>query len=328
MSIVNEQPPIIKLNDATLNEQGVELFVCKLYLTHPTISGNKWFKLKYNLQEAKRLGLNTILTFGGAFSNHIHATAAACKEYGLKSIGIIRGERSDPLNPTLTFAESCGMRLNFIDRESYRNKNTHAFIEKLKAEFGAFYLVPEGGSNLLGVKGCVEIMGNAKGARDPACTEELRQAGEGRDTIEDFNYICCACGTGATLAGITLSLKAHQKALGFSVLKNGDFLKRDVQTFIDEYNKNTPRLRGVVPSIGEYGIEGDFHFGGYAKVTPQLVEFVSNFEKQHNIPLDYVYTAKMFFGLLDLIQKGYFKKGSKIIAIHTGGLQGNEGFNK
>ncbi|MBI2269978.1 MAG: 1-aminocyclopropane-1-carboxylate deaminase/D-cysteine desulfhydrase [Bacteroidetes bacterium] len=317
MSTVNEQPPIIKLNDPILNKQGAELFVCKLYLTHPTISGNKWFKLKYNLQEAKRLGLNTILTFGGAYSNHIHATAAACKEYGLKSIGIIRGERSNPLNSTLTFAESCGMQLYFIDRGVYRNKNTDAFIEKLKTEFGAFYLVPEGGSNLLGVTGCVEIMGNVKAARD-----------EGQRTIEDFNYVCCACGTGATLAGITLSLKPHQKALGFSVLKGGEFLKEGVQLFIDEYNKNTPRLSGLIPSTSEYGIETNYHFGGYAKVTPQLFEFASNFEKQHNIPLDYVYTSKMFFGLFDLIKKGYFNKGSRIIAIHTGGLQGNKGFQK
>lgn len=323
MLTINQHAPVIKLFDPELDQHGVELFVYKLYLTHPTISGNKWFKLKYNLREAKQLRLNTILTFGGAYSNHIHATAAACKEYGLKSIGIIRGERNDPLNPTLTFAESCGMRLYFIDRESYRNKNTDAFIEKLKAEFGTFYLVPEGGSNLLGVKGCVEIMGTVKWSGD-----------EGRGTSEDFNYVCCACGTGATLAGITLSLKPHQKVIGFSALKNGVFLEEEVKMFITEYNKNIhrffePRLsRGETKTIADFSIQTDYHFGGYAKVTPQLIKFASNFEKQHDIPLDYVYTAKMLFGLFDQIKKGYFKKGSKIIAIHTGGLQGNEGFQK
>lgn len=320
MSMVNEHPPIVKLSDPLFTEHGVELFVYQLYHTHPTISGNKWFKLKYNLQEAKRLGVNTILTFGGAYSNHIHATAAACKEFGLKSISIIRGERSGTLNSTLTFAESCGMQLHFIDRETYKSKNTEAFVEKLRQQFGKFYLIPEGGSNLLGVKGCTEIM----------------EAGSWRLEVgkEDFDFVCCACGTGATLAGITLSLKSNQKALGFSVLKGGEFLHKEVGKFMMEYNQiNTPlptlKLRQTNPlTKGDYNINIDYHFGGYAKVTPQLIEFAKKFEKQHKIPLDYIYTAKMFFGLYDLIHKKDFKKGSKIIALHTGGLQGNKGFKE
>jgi 1-aminocyclopropane-1-carboxylate deaminase len=326
--MINERPPIIKLNDPELDQAGVELFVHQLYLIHPTIGGNKWFKLKYNLQEAKRLGLNTILTFGGAYSNHIYATAAACKEFGFRSIGVIRGERTE-LNSTLTFAESCGMTLHFVDRETYRNKHTDIFIENIKQQFGEFYLIPEGGSNLLGVKGCMEIM---NGARD-------KGQGAGEIASEEFDYVCCACGTGATLAGVSLSLKPHQQAIGFSALKGGGFLEGEVEKFRDGFlEKKPPRLfepslqgghsRGLSELLlrgGDFKINTDYHFGGYAKTTPELIEFAKAFEKQHNIPLDYVYTVKMFFGLYDLIRKGYFKKGSKIIALHTGGLQGNQG---
>lgn len=329
MSIVNEHPPIIKLNDPEFAKHGVELFVYQLYLTHPTISGNKWFKLKYNLQEAKRLGLNTILTFGGAYSNHIYATAAACKEFGFSSIGIIRGERSPKLNSTLTFSESCGMQLHFIDRDKYRDKTNEAFVEKLKQQFGAFYLIPEGGSSLLGVKGCLEIMehgrwkmedGNIKGRK----AEEAGRRTEGeRGGIKDkdFEYVCCACGTGATLAGITLSLKPHQQAIGFSALKGGEFLKDEVDRYLIEYQNKFSLVQNI-PG-GNFCINADYHFGGYAKVSPQLIEFAKDFEARHTIPLDYTYTAKMFFGIHDLICKNYFKSGSKIIALHTGGLQGN-----
>ncbi|MCC6689995.1 MAG: 1-aminocyclopropane-1-carboxylate deaminase/D-cysteine desulfhydrase [Bacteroidia bacterium] len=295
MQSVNPNPPIVKLN---IPELDVELFVYQLYLTHPQISGNKWFKLKYNLQEARHLAHDTILTFGGAYSNHIYSTAAACKEFGFKSIGIIRGERPAELNPTLTFAESCGMVLHFVSRKDYREKHTAIFIEQLKKQFGNFYLVPEGGSNILGVKGCTEI---ARGANEI-----------------DFNYLCCACGTGATLAGISLSLKPQQQAIGFSILKGGDFLLDEVKKFRMEYVKKHSALQ---PAENNFSINTDYHFGGYAKSTSQLLQFVNEFEKQHNIPLDLVYTGKMFFGLLELVKKKYFKKGSKVLAIHTGGLR-------
>ncbi len=292
MSTLPEPLPLIELNDPLFTQYGVELFLYPLYLNHPTISGNKWFKLKYNLQEAKKLGQKTILTFGGAWSNHIYATAAACKEFGFSSIGIIRGEPTPELNSVLTFAENCGMQLHFIDRTSYKNKESQVFIRNLHQQFGEFYLVPEGGSNFPGVKGCMEIMNN----------------------IGDFNYVCCSCGTGATLAGITLSLKPDQKAIGFSALKGGEFLKEEVNRFRKEQKLE------MKSAEEQFIIQTNYHFGGYAKSTSELIDFVKHFERQHTIPLDRVYTSKMMFGIYDLIGKGFFQKGEKIIAVHTGGV--------
>lgn len=328
MAIVNEQAPVVKLSDFILEKYQVELYLQLLHLSHPTISGNKWFKLKYNLQEAKRLKLNTILTFGGAFSNHIHATAVACKELGFRSIGIIRGERSSELNPTLTFAENCGMRLHYVDRSEYKNKHTEIFVEQLKELFGEFYLIPEGGSNELGVKGCTEIMENVKRTRDEGLVMRGKEQRLEEVKSEEFDYVCCACGTGATLAGITLSLKPHQKAIGFSSLKGRAFLDEVVNKFIGEYNKSCYSSIENTKLKGEYIINTDYHFGGYAKITPQLLAFVYDFEKKHSIPLDYVYTSKMLFGLHDLVKKNYFNKGAKLLALHTGGLQGNAGFKE
>ncbi|MFI5140689.1 MAG: 1-aminocyclopropane-1-carboxylate deaminase/D-cysteine desulfhydrase, partial [Sphingobacteriales bacterium] len=200
---------------------------------------------------------------------------------------------------------------------TYRTKTTAAFIESLKKQFGDFYLVPEGGSNLLGVKGCMEIMNEPTAISD-------------KPTVK-FDYVCCACGTGATLAGVTLSLKPGQKAIGFSVLKGGEFLNGEVERFVEGY-KNTHRLGSTeappaLPagrlSRGDFNVCSEYHFGGYAKTTPELLAFKKAFEELHKIPLDQVYTAKMMFGLYDLVKKNYFKPGSKIIALHTGGLQGN-----
>ncbi len=264
-------------------------------LLHPHISGNKFRKLKYNILEAKHLKKTALITFGGAFSNHIAATAAAGKEYGFETIGIIRGEELvDKIgeNPTLSFAASCGMKFKFVTREAYRQKTEVDFLTALLEEFGDCYIVPEGGTNALAVKGCKEIL-----------------------TAEDcnFTHVCCAVGTGGTISGIINSAGQNQQILGFPALKNAA-LRADILTFAKD--KKNWRL-----------IE-DYHFGGYGKITAELVQFMNDFSSKTNIPLDPVYTSKMVFGVIDLINKGFFEPSSSILLIHTGGLQGIEGMNK
>ncbi|MCF8274599.1 MAG: pyridoxal-phosphate dependent enzyme [Flavobacteriaceae bacterium] len=275
------------------NKYGVDLFLKREDEIHPFISGNKYRKLKYNIEEAKRLECNTLLTFGGAFSNHIAAAAFAGKEFGFKTIGVIRGdELQDKIheNPTLSFAKACGMQFYFTSRELFREKHSSVFIEKLRKEFGEFYVLPEGGTNTLAVKGCEEILS---------------------DSDTNFDFVCCAIGTGGTISGIINSSKTSQQVLGFPALK-GSFLNEDISKFVSKKNWN---------------IMTDYHFGGYAKVNETLIQFINQFKNDNNIQLDPVYTGKMMFGIFDLLEKGYFPKGSKILAIHTGGLQGISGMN-
>lgn len=272
----------------------IELFVKREDLIHPLISGNKFRKLKYNLLEAKKCSAKIILTFGGAYSNHILATAAAGKINGLRTIGVIRGEElkgNYKNNPTLLQAEALGMHLHFIDRKSYKNKDRIDFIDGLKIKFGDFYLVPEGGTNELAIKGCEEII-----------LEE--------DT--KFDFICCAVGTGGTISGIINSAFEHQKIIGFPALK-GDFLSNDIRKFVTRDN---------------WHLILEYHFGGYGKTKEELISFLNQFYGQTAIPLDPIYTGKMMFGIIDLIEKDYFPNNSKILAIHTGGLQGVIGVNK
>ena len=271
----------------------ITLHIKREDLIHPFISGNKFRKLKYNLLQAKAEKKSKLLTFGGAFSNHIAAVAYAGKENNLETIGIIRGDELESKiseNPTLTFAQNCGMKFEFVSREDYKTKATNTFIEDLKGRYGDFYLVPEGGTNSYAVKGCEEIL---------------------TDEDYDFTHICCAIGTGGTISGLINSAKAHQKIIGFPALK-GDFLSDDIRKFAKNSN---------------WEVQLDYHFGGYAKINEELIRFINDFYKQTNIPLDPIYTGKMMFGILDLINKGYFPKGAKILAIHTGGLQGIEGMN-
>ncbi|WP_430615618.1 1-aminocyclopropane-1-carboxylate deaminase/D-cysteine desulfhydrase [Flavobacterium sp. JP2137] len=269
-------------------KDNIGLYIKREDQLHEEISGNKFRKLKYNFLRARAYGCKTILTFGGAFSNHIAATAAAGKAYGFKTIGIIRGEElADKYleNPTLRKAAANGMSFEFISREAYRLKATPLFIEDLQREFGAFYLIPEGGTNSLAVKGCEEILKAAD---------------------QEFDYICSAVGTGGTLAGLINTAGQGQRVLGFPALK-GDFLTAEVRKF----------ARG-----DQWELIGDYHFGGYAKTTPVLLDFLSDFYARTGILLDPVYTGKMVFGIVDLIDKGCFPQGAKILAIHTGGLQG------
>ena len=260
---------------------------------HPDISGNKLRKLKYNILEAKRLNKSTLLTFGGAYSNHIAAVAALGKEYGFKTIGIIRGEElvnKVSINATLSFAKSCGMFFYFISRAEYRKKNELFFLENLKSIYGDFYLLPEGGTNEFAVKGCAEILTN-------------------KDT--SFDYVCSSVGTGGTLAGLIKASNSLQTVIGFSALKG---------TFQTSYINKFTRKKN-------YRILDDYCFGGYAKINIELIEFINDFKNKTTVSLDPIYTGKMIFGIFDLINKGYFKENSTILAVHTGGLQGINGMN-
>ncbi|WP_405384016.1 1-aminocyclopropane-1-carboxylate deaminase/D-cysteine desulfhydrase [Maribacter sp. LLG6340-A2] len=274
-------------------EKNIALVIKREDLLHPFISGNKFRKLKYNILAAQAEGKNTILTFGGAYSNHIAATAFAAKEKGLKAIGVIRGEELEnswQQNTTLQKAHEDGMQLKFISREAYRQKEEEHFIERLKNEFGDFFLVPEGGTNNLAIKGCEEII---------------------TQNDKEFNMICSSVGTGGTVSGLINASDPQQRIIGFSALK-GDFLKAEVRKMVKKEN---------------WEINNDFHFGGYAKVTAQLVRFINEFKEKTQIPLDPIYTGKMMFGLYHMIQHDTFVPGTKILAIHTGGLQGITGMN-
>ena len=263
------------------------------YLIHPTVSGNKYRKLKYNLQKAQSENYKGILTFGGAFSNHIAATAAAGEALNIPTVGIIRGEElasKTELNSTLKYARSCGMHLEFVSRSVYKQKTDPAYLKTLLESFEGFYIIPEGGTNALAIKGCEEIL-----------TEE----------DHTFDTICCAVGTGGTIAGLINSSLPTQKIIGFPALKGG-FLNEDICKFATQSN---------------WEMWEAYHFGGYAKVDSKLITFMNHFKTTYKIPLDPVYTAKMMYGIFDAIHTGEIPKDAKVLAIHTGGLQGIEGMN-
>ncbi|HAH54777.1 MAG TPA: 1-aminocyclopropane-1-carboxylate deaminase [Flavobacterium sp.] len=286
--------PEILTQKIKIINKNISLSIRREDLIHPFISGNKFRKLKYNLVQAKAENQDTLLTFGGAYSNHIAATAFAGKEYGFKTIGIIRGDELESkilINPTLKFAQECGMQFKFVTRENYRHKTEAYFIENLKHEFGNFYYVPEGGTNEFAVQGCEEIL-----------------------TKEDaeYDFVCCAVGTGGTISGLINSSLPHQKVLGFPALK-GDFLNDEIRKFVRNDN---------------WKLVTDYHFGGYGKVSSELITFINQFYVDNQIPLDPIYTGKMVFGVMNLINTNYFPGDSKILLIHTGGIQGIAGMNK
>lgn len=277
-----------------LENSTITLAIKREDLLHPHISGNKYRKLKYNLIQAKKENKDTLLTFGGAFSNHIAALAYAGKVNDLKTIGVIRGNELESKineNPTLKFAQECGMKFKFETRENYRIKEDLNYIKSLQDEFGDFYLVPEGGTNELAIKGCLEIL---------------------NEDDYEYDYICCAIGTSGTISGIIKSANANQTILGFPSLK-GTFFDKEIHKF--------------APNYSNWKIINDYNFGGYGKVTSNLIVFLNDFYLKYGIPLDPIYTGKMFFGVMDLIEKDYFPENSKILVIHTGGLQGIEGMN-
>lgn len=266
---------------------------------HQGLCGNKVRKLHYNLLEARKQGFQTILTFGGAFSNHIVATASAGQLFGFKTIGVIRGEEN-PNNPSLSFAQKCGMHLHYVSRSMYREKEKETFIEALQAKFGSFYLIPEGGTNSLALKGCEAI------------TSEIKEQ------LDRWDYLCVACGTGGTLGGIIAGSAGRGKIIGFSALK-GNFLTNEVHALLQAHLNQVP---------DNWHLQTDYHFGGFAKFKPNLIEFINDFKSWSSISLEPIYTGKMMYGIFDLIKKNYFPPNSSIIAVHTGGLQGIQGFNQ
>lgn len=286
--------PTHQIDLSNFGVSGVSLDLRREDVLHRKVSGNKFRKLKYNIVSAKEKKQTTLLTFGGAYSNHIAAVAAAGKEFGFKTIGVIRGDELAAkalLNPTLTFAKSCGMQLHFISRKAYRNKENPDFIQSLKDAYGPFYLLPEGGTNDKAILGCKEILIEADST---------------------YDYICIAVGTGGTMAGVLEAAGEHQKIIGFSVLK-GTFQHAEIQKYSSRSN---------------YELIDSYAFGGYGKIDSEIVRFINEFKEKTSIPLDPVYTGKMIYGTLDLIKNKSFKKNSRILAIHTGGLQGIEGANK
>jgi len=268
----------------------------RLDIAFPDVQGNKYFKLKYNLEEAKKLSLNTLLTFGGAFSNHIHATAAAGEKYQFKTIGIIRGE-DDIQNPTLQFVRKAGMELVFVSREQYKNKYETTFLKTLEEKYGPYYLIPEGGTNNFAVKGCSEILSGIE---------------------NKYDQIFCATGTGGTLAGLISTPGLVSKTTGISVLKGKDNVTDIINVLLQE--------NGYSHNIA-WNINTNYHFGGYAKFNPSLLKFIKQFENDYHIPLDPIYTGKTCYAVFDLIDKQLISSGEKICIIHTGGLQGWMGWN-
>lgn len=285
------------LSHPLLDQRQVKVQVLRLDQVHLEVSGNKFYKLQYNLKEALRQNHRHVLTFGGAYSNHIYATAAAAREVGLDSVGIIRGELLDTENPTLAFARAAGMTLLGITREEYRQKNNPAFLDDLRKQFGDFYLIPEGGTNALAIQGTREIL-------------TARHS--------EFSHVLTPIGTGGTFAGLAASLLPHQHLLGISTLK-GEGIREELIDLL--------KAEGI-QSPGSLEILTQYHQGGYAKWTTELIEFIHWFWNAFGIPLDPIYTGKMAFACWDLLQKNYFLPGSRILLIHTGGLQGNRGFTQ
>ncbi len=284
--------PVQKLESSFLKEKQIDLLVKRDDLIHEKVSGNKWRKLKYHLELAKNNEHTQLLTFGGAYSNHLLATSVAGNALDFKTIGVIRGEEPEQLSETLLECKKYQMTLQFVSRADYNRKTESQFIEDLEGEFGKFYTIPEGGAGTLGEKGCGELL---------------------NELSEEVDFICCAAGTGTTAAGIAHAL--HQEhLLIFPALKGMDFKKEDSFRTLDDW----PKRRQI-------HFVNDYHFGGYAKLNKQLVDFVNDFYTQYDLKLDLVYTAKLFFGVFDLIEKGFFSKGSRLLLIHSGGLQGNRG---
>ncbi len=274
-----------QINDRQFKNADVKLDVLRLDKIHPVVSGNKWFKLKYYLQQAIEEKYIAVATFGGAFSNHILATAYACHKQNIKSIGFIRGEAQNNYSQTLLDAQSLGMQLEFVSRKAYQDKQ-----EIIQAN-DALYFIPEGGCGITGVKGAKEI------------TQLIAD-------FSTYNYIVCAVGTGTMLSGIITNASSTQECIGISVMKNNVSLQSQITSLI---NNNTAK----------FSLLHDYHFGGYAKYTTALIDFMNYIWNEHQLPLDFVYTAKTLFAVYDLMKKEYFTPHSRILFIHSGGLQGN-----
>ena len=290
-------PLLQELNEPVAAARGVRLLLWRDDLAHSDLPGNKARKLKYNLAAARQQGHNTLLTFGGAYSNHIAAVATAGRLYGFQTIGLIRGDAPIPgaaLNPTLARAATDGMALHYLDRSTYRRRSEPKFLAEMQARYGLAYVLPEGGTNALALPGCAELVA------------EIRQQ-------VAFDALAVAVGTGGTLAGLLTGLAGAEQAVGVAALKNGSFLRAEVDAL-------TQAATGEQPHAS-YSVQTDYHFGGYAKYSAELLAFIARFRQRHQVLLDPIYTGKLLFGVLDLIGRGHFAPGRTVVAIHTGGQQ-------
>jgi 1-aminocyclopropane-1-carboxylate deaminase len=283
---------LTKIDDPLLAQYQIELWMKRDDLLHPVISGNKWRKLKYIIDHALSLGADTLVSMGGAYSNHLHALAYAGKVLGLKTIGLVRGELPEILTPTLQDMKNWGMELEFVSRSDYRQLRQYKEWQDLPGLKPRQYWVPEGGAQPLALKGVAELVG---------------------EIAVPYDTICMPCGTGTTLAGIIEAAPQQVSVLGFAAFKNAAYLRAEVDAALSQ-------------SRNGWQINLDYHFGGFAKTNAELNAFIEDFELKTTIPLDPVYTGKMMYAIYDLIQKHYFKPGERIIAVHTGGLQGRRGF--
>ncbi|MEO7563275.1 MAG: pyridoxal-phosphate dependent enzyme [Ferruginibacter sp.] len=280
-----------ELENIAFTEKNIKVFVARLDLLHPVVSGNKIFKLQYFLEAGMQAQHKTLLSFGGAFSNHLLATAFASKANGLKSIGIVRGEKPGNLSLTLQQCQDFGMQLHFISRQEFKNAGDESYVNRLKAKFGNCIVIPEGGYHPLGARGASLILGLLKN--------------------KEATHICTATGTATTLAGLLLSAGENQQVIAVPVIKN-----------MTDIEDRVYQLTHVIKHKNLQIIDG-YHFGGYAKKNRELVNFMNEFYIQYCIPTDFVYTAKLMFAVQDKINAGFFPPGSRIICLHTGGLQGN-----
>ncbi|MGZ8152107.1 MAG: 1-aminocyclopropane-1-carboxylate deaminase/D-cysteine desulfhydrase [Methylovulum sp.] len=283
---------LTKIDDPALDPYDVELWIKRDDLLHPVISGNKWRKLKFILDHALSLGADTLISMGGAYSNYLHALAYAGNALGLNTIGLIRGEPSETLTPTLSDMQHWGMELRFVSRSDYRLLRQYQDWHGLPDLRPGQYWLPEGGAQTLALAGVAELV---------------------REITIPYDTICAPCGTGATLAGIINSVPESTTVLGFAALKNAGFLTADVNRLLGKTTNN-------------WQINQDYHFGGFAKTNAELMMFIYEFELTTGITIEPVYTGKMLYALYDLIKKHYFNPGQRLIAVHTGGLQGNRGF--
>ena len=289
-------PLLRELFEHVAAAHGVRLLLWRDDLANPDLPGNKARKLKYNLAAARQQGHHTLLTFGGAYSNHIAAVATAGRLFGFKTIGLIRGDEpvvGASFNPTLSQAVADGMTLHYLDRTAYRRRSEPAFIAEQLAQFGPAYVLPEGGTNELALAGCAELVA------------EIRQ-------YVAFDALAVAVGTGGTLAGLLTGLAGEHHAVGVAALKNGGFLRDEVDALTEQ---------AAAKVFTNYTLQTDYHGGGYAKYSAELMEFIKQFRTRHGVLLDPIYTGKLLLGVLNMIGNGYFQRGSTVVAIHTGGLQ-------
>lgn len=279
--------PLQPVEDERFTRHGVRLLLKRDDLIHPALPGNKWRKLALNLRAAAG---RPVLTFGGAYSNHLRATAAAGRLLGFPTVGVVRGDElmRRPLNPSLARCAADGMRLHFVDRATYRRKAEPEVLAALRERFGEdAYVVPEGGSNSLAVRGCTDL---------------------GRELHGLADVVAVACGTGGTLAGLAAGLAPGQRALGFPVLRGG-FLAHEIREL----------QHGTFGAAGDnWSLDERFHCGGYARTTPELDAFADDFEARHQLPVERLYVAKMLYGLLTLAEEGAFPEGTAVAAVVTG----------